>query len=173
MSYGLQIFNAAGETIFDTDERFTRAYGSYNNNVITGTRYNGNSKYLELTTFTQDVSVLLPAGIQQWTPIVTSTSLINYYGGFHSNSGGYTNNFVATEDRVVYAVSTGATNLEGNLMYASGNLIPNITASAITIGGNPFARFAWRYCAALAYSNGTGIWYTEKQLTYSFIVVGY
>jgi hypothetical protein len=174
VSYGLQIFNAQGNPIMDTDERFTRVYGSYENRIITGTRYGGNSKYLELRTFSQDVAVALPAGIQQWVPIVVNTSMVNYAGGVRSVGGGFTNNFPnITSDPVVNAVNSGDTNLEGNLMYASGNLIPNIIASAVTIGGNSFARFNWRYCPAVAVSNGTFICYVEKRLTYSFIVVGY
>jgi hypothetical protein len=180
MAYGLQLFDKNGANIMDTNERFTRVYGSYPNNVIQGTRYAGSSRYLELATFTQDVVVSLPPGIKKWVPIVVSTEMITTGGGQKDDKYDWTNNVVTTIDYVFYHISYGwAENLDVNMMYASGNIYPFITASAETVNGGPVARFAWKYCASFQgrkeFTGKTSniAFYTEKKLTYTFIVVGY
>ena len=168
MSYGLQIFNAQGNTILDTDERFTRVYGSYPNNVIQGIFYNGTSNYLELATFTQDVVVSLPPGINKWVPVVVATNMEDtpsYVEGQY------------TADNILYYIGRGLSEgrLSEDMMFASGNVYPLITAEAVIVNGAHVARFAWRYCASLRgkLSDTTFTVNTQKKLTYTFVVVGY
>jgi hypothetical protein len=180
MAYGLQLFDKNGANIMDTNERFTRVYGSYPNNVIQGTRYTGTSRYLELTTFTQDVVVSLPPGITKWVPIVVSTEMVVTGGGRKNHKYDWTDEYEGTGDYVFIHIAYGwAENLDVNMMYASGNTHPFITASAGTANGGPVARFSWRYCAAFRgryeFTGHTDNidFYVEKKLTYTFIVVGY
>lgn len=179
MSYGLQIFNAQGNPIMDTDERFTRVYGSYNDRTIQGTRYYGSSRYCELTTFSQDVAVFLPPSIQKWAPIIVKTSHILTSSNYVLATGQTTG---ITGDAISYMISSDPysgkanfTNLTQSIYNAVGYMAPCVIGEALTVNGNPIARIRYRYMAHLkgrgSGYEGTG--YVERRLTYSFIVVGY
>ena len=178
MSYGLQIRNAAGDMIFDTDERFTRILGSYANNVLTGTYYtNLNSKYIELLEFTQDVSVTLPAGVQSWTPLLTKASQAWYISQFKKTN---TNISTLQGQDQVYQLISGAyasagyfCNIPLSMLDITGIVNPLVTLSAITISGNPFVHVSWRYMAGLTTVDGYLLTYTARRLTYDFSIVGY
>ncbi len=168
MDYGLQLFDKNAANIMDTNERFTRVYGSYPDNVIQGTVYNGTSNYLELKAFTQDVVVSLPPGITKWVPVVVATKMEDTPSSVFGHW---------TADNILYYIGRGASEgrLNEAMMYISGNVYPLITAEAVIVGGSQVARITWRYCASLRgkLSNTTFDFHTEKKLTYTFIVVGY
>ena len=167
MAYGLQLFNKNGETIMDTNERFTRVFGTYTNNVIKGTRYHGSSRYCELNTFILNVPVSLPTWIHNWSPIVISASAV-FKSSAQKNTQGDTNSY--NYDMVKGQIHNSNVSLA--LFNAVCGSSPLLTAQKIS-GGGTTVRLAYTYMGHLMHKDIDSTAYTERWATCSFIVVGY
>jgi hypothetical protein len=184
MSYGLQIRNAAGDIILDTDERFTRVYSSYPNNIITGTRQGTSSKYAFMSTFTITVPVVLPPTIQNWTPLITSATSQWISSNIHYASG-------RQVDGIAYAAVELNLNINADVVQAlTGgqkyvwdyysnyptpteiDYKPNVIAEAV-FGVSPYVRLHYRYLASITRSSDSTLYASERQATVSFVIVGY
>ena len=167
MAYGLQLFNKNGANIMDTNERFTRVFGTYTNNVIKGTRYYGSSRYCELNTFILDVPVSLPTWIHNWSPVVISASAV-FTSGAQLNTQGKTTsyNYDMVKGMVYYS------NVSQALFNATSGNSPLLSAQKLSNGG-PIVRVSYVYMAALRHKDTDATAYTERKATCSFIVVGY
>ena len=160
----------------DTNERFTRVYSTYSNNVIQGTRNTNNgSRYCQLDTFTKDIIVSLPPGIQKWAPIITSatqsrTSSAWWVANLNNTWKQSTD---AIDDFINFRIGTTGTNVSNALYTATAKGSPIISAQGLVVGGGPIVRLAYTYMAHIRKATGDSTAYTERKATCSFIIVGY
>lgn len=182
----------------DTNERFTRVYGSYPNNVITGTRdTNANSKYVQMSTFSINVPVSLPAGIQHWAPLITyatsrwvssnatenniqidAISYAVFTNAYYPPKGNYLN----ISDTTAYALTGGQVitqNPENGVFLppptSALDYKPKVSAEAWP-GPSPSVRLYYTYLAGIASKDGGAyarLWKSERRATISFVIVGY
>jgi hypothetical protein len=189
MAYGLQLFNKDGANIMDTNERFTRVYGSYPDNVITGTRNTyADSKYAFMSTFTTTVSVVLPAGIQSWAPLITYATSKWISGNTKSNGVSVDGiSYAAYEDyriakrnilNIPAAAAYALTGMQVITQDENGTYLPptaaldyNPKVSAEAVPG-PNVKLSYTYLAGINSSSGTPF-KSERRATISFVIVGY
>ncbi len=196
MSYGLQIFNAQGNPIMDTDERFTRVYGTYNNITIQGTRTTTNdTKYVQMSTFSNSVSVNLPSTIQNWAPMIVSATSVwtgsNTLVQVNANTtrmvdgisyAVHVNAFAGKVNYLNISESTALVLTGGQAMQEDGNgaglpptatdLSPRVSAEAVP-GSSPSVKLYYTYLANISHKDIVRVYASERRATISFIIVGY
>ncbi len=189
MAYGLQLFNKAGANIMDTNERFTRVYGSYKDIYIYGPmNLYDDSKYCQLTTKYLTVPVSLPATIQRWTPVITSAKAIIEFAAYYPKGNGEnqvsysqgtrtwspTLPYTAALDFVLYSIIPDNSNVSAAMYEAVCGESPILSAYEGPKGtdGGPTVTLAFTTMHSLSDTNGS-IGRTTRSVTCSFSIVGY